>query len=113
MKSNTNKVINYAFRALPLPDDEKYWLLKNYSNYSDDLKETLKTKKVRPVVGKMMLSLGVDTDYWAKEYNFFLNRNKTVIKEIDDVFKTLHEGGVARIFAYENFGALLSSGSDD
>lgn len=113
MNEYSNKSINLSFRVTPLTEKEKSYVLDNYTpDNACDLKETLKTKKVRPVVGKMMVSLGLDTDYWAKEYDSFLVRNRMVLQEIDDVFKTLQEGGVTKIFAYENFGALLLSGSD-
>ena len=113
MNTYTNNIINYAFRVTPLTEEEKLYVINNYSlENAANLKETLTTKKVRPVVGKMMLGLGVDVEYWEKEYNFFLNRNKAVIEEIDRVFGELQKNGVSKIFAYENFGALLSSGTD-
>lgn len=113
MNDYTNKVINYAFRVTPLTEDEKSYVVDSYtSKNATDLKETLKKKKVRPVVGKMMVSLGVDEEYWKNEYDYFLNRNKAVISEIDRIFCELRKNGITRIIAYENFGALLSSGSD-
>lgn len=113
MNTYTNNIINYAFRVTPLTEEETLYVINNYSlENATDIKETLKTKKVRPVVGKMMMGLGVDVEYWEKEYNFFLNRNKAVIEEIDRVFGELKKKGVSKIFAYENFGALLSSGTD-
>ena len=113
MNTYTNNIINYAFRVTPLTEEEKLYVINNYSlENAADLKETLKTKKVRPVVGKMMVGLGIDTEYWDKEYNFFLNRNKAVIEEIDHIFGELQKSGVTKIIAYENFGALLSSGTD-
>jgi hypothetical protein len=113
MNTYTNNIINYAFRVTPLTEEEKLYVINNYSSgNAADLKETLTTKKVRPVVGKMMVGLGVDVDYWQKEYDFFLNRNKAVIEEIDYIFGELRKKGVTNIIAYENFGALLSSGTD-
>lgn len=113
MNTYTNKIINYAFRVTPLTEEEKIYVINNYSSgNAADLKETLTTKKVRPVVGKMMVGLGVDVDHWQKEYDLFLNRNMAVIEEIDHVFGELQKNGVAKMFAYENFGALLSSGTD-
>lgn len=113
MNTYTNNIINYAFRVTPLTEEEKLYVINNYSSgNAADLKETLTTKKVRPVVGKMMVGLGVDVDHWQKEYDLFLNRNMAVIEEIDHVFGELQKNGVAKIFAYENFGALLSSGTD-
>lgn len=113
MNSYSNSVINFAFLVTPLSEEEKTFVKENYStDNANDLKGTLKTKKVRPVVGKMMVQLGVDADYWSKEYDFFLNRNKAVIEEIDTIFGKLQDAGITKIFAYENFGALLSSGTD-
>lgn len=113
MNEYTNKVINFAFRVIHLTEDEKSFVRNNYTpDNATDLKVTLKTKKVRPVVGKMMVSLGVDEVYWKSEYVFFLNRNQAVVKEIDNVFNALRQKGITKIFAYENFGALLSSGTD-
>lgn len=113
MNEYTNKVINFAFRVTPLTEDEKSFVKDSYfPENATDLKETLKTKKVRPVVGKMMVSLGVDEVYWNSEYEYFLNRNKAVISEIDSIFSELRKNGITRIIAYENFGALLSSDTD-
>lgn len=113
MNNYTNKVINYAYRVTPLTEDEMSFVMENYTlENANDLKETLKKKKVRPVVGKMMVSLGLDEEYWRSEYDYFLNRNKAVVKEIDRVFGALRENGITNIFAYENFGALLLSGTD-
>lgn len=113
MNTYTNNIINYAFRVTPLTEEEKLYVINNYSpENAADLKETLNTKKVRPVVGKLMVGIGVDVEYWEKEYNFFLNRNKSVIDEIDCIFSVLQKNGVTKVIAYENFGALLSSGTD-
>lgn len=113
MNSYSNKIINNAFRATLLTDDEKEYIVDNYDiPNSSDLKETLKTKKVRPVVGKMMVGLGIEADYWGKEYDFFRIRNEAVITEVNRIFTSLHSSGIFRVFAYENFGALLSSGTD-
>lgn len=113
MNTYSNTVINYAFRVVPLTETEKAFVKEGYTPENEaDLKETLKTKKVRPMVGKMMVALGVETDYWRKEYDFFAKRNRKVIAEVSNVFKALKGKGQTRIIAYENFGAMLSAGTD-
>lgn len=113
MNKYTNRTINFAFRTQNLTAEEKRYIVDNYSATNAlDLKETLTKKKVRPVVGKMMVELGVDSDYWQGEYDFFKLRNEKVIFEIDVIFEALKKAGITRAFAYENFGALLSSGTD-
>lgn len=113
MNSFSNKVINFAFRVQPLTEEERDYAISGYTlENSTDLKDTLKVKKVRPVVGKMMMGLGIDTDYWQEEYNHFKKRNELVIAEVDRIFDALHQNGIMHAFAYENFGALLSSETD-
>lgn len=113
MNSYSNNVINLSFRVNGLTEEEKDYVVKNYTSENIiDLKETLNTKKVRPVVGKLMISLGVDVQYWQREYDFFHERNILVISEIETIFTVLQKQGIRKAFAYENFGALLLSGTD-
>ena len=113
MNEYANRTINLAFRAIPLSNLEKDFIL---SGYCEDSKQELVSiatkKKVLPVVGKMLVSLQIDTDFWTDKYNFFLQRNLKVTELIAEVFRNFHENGIDRICAFENYGAMLAADTD-
>ncbi len=113
MNEYTNKVINLAFCVEPLSDKEISYVVCGYNEHTKDELVALATKKkVLPVVGKMMLSLHVDEDYWKEKYDYFMKRNLEVTNLVADIFSAFKDFGVNRICVFENFGAMLAAESD-
>lgn len=112
MNEYVNRAINYAFCTEPLQDNDKQYISTGYKNNKDELLRVAKRKKVLPVVGKMLTSLGIDNDLWLGYYNYFKNRNVEITKLINNIFEDFHTRGIDKICVFENYGALLSAGTD-
>jgi len=114
MNEYVNRVINYAFREDVAKDNKiAYYVKKNYTDANrSELIRIAEKKKILPVVGKFMMNVGVDSIYWEKYYQFFLKRNISIIKLLEGVFEKFEQKKVNNICVYENFGALLASGTD-
>lgn len=67
MNDYVNTSINLAFRAVPLTEKEKSYIVDGYNEINkQELIRIATKKKVLPVVGKMMVSLSVDSAFWKK-----------------------------------------------
>ena len=86
------------------------------SCYSEQVKEEVlelsKQKKYIPFVARHLMQLGIDRDFWAQQYHFYLKRNKVILAFIAEIFEEFFQQSIKTVFVYENFGGLLSSGSD-
>lgn len=113
MNEYVNNVINLSFRVVPITESEIDYMKSGYTEENKkELLHIARKKKVLPVVGKFMCSQDVDKEEWDKHYQHFLNRNRQVIDQIDELFAHFKSKGITRIAAYENFGALLISDTD-
>lgn len=113
MNEYVNNTINCSFRCNTLSDEEKEKIVSNYIDENVlELKKIAEKKKVLPVVGKLMISLGLELKYWQTQYDYFLNRNNSIVSLLTEIFQKFALHGIRRICVYENFGALLSAGSD-
>jgi hypothetical protein len=66
--------------------------------------------KMAPFVAQSSILYKIDTEYWTKVIDKYKFRN-TLVKDLcEDLFTNFEGAGVNKIFLYENFGALLSSG---
>lgn len=113
MNAYVNRVINLAFRTTPPSRRETAHIRENYSPTNRaQLIETATQKKVLPVVGKLMLSLGLDTALWEQHYRHFANRNRQITQLMDQVFRTFDRAGIHRVCVFENYGAMLAADTD-
>lgn len=113
MNEYVNKVINLAFCTVPLTEEDKAYIVCGYNDKNkQELVEVATKKKVLSVVGKMMISLQVDIDFWKDKYSFFKDRNIKIIELISEIFQKFAESGIDKICAFENFGAMLAAGTD-
>lgn len=113
MKNEAYTIIRNAF-SMAIPTQ----LLKEETTlaYSEEIKneilELSKKKKYTPFVAKHLIDVGIDQSFWMEQYDFYLTRNKAILSFIDELFEDFFEQGIESVFVYENFGGLLSSGSD-
>ena len=114
MNQYSNTVVNFAFCVDCSNTDELKEFIR--SNYTEEnrlaLIEDAQRRKVLPVVGKKMVELNIDVDFWSGQYQYYLERNQKVTALLADIFCAFSEEGIRKICAYENYGALLSSGVD-
>lgn len=113
MNEYVNKTINYAFCVTPLAEEAKQFIADGYTRENkEELIRVATKKKVLPVVGKMMMGLEIDLDFWEGHYRKFKDRNTCVTELVADVFATFQSNGITRICAFENYGAMLAAGTD-
>lgn len=113
MNEYVNRTINYAFRVKPLTEEAKQFIADGYTtDNKEELIRIATKKKVLPVVGKMMTGLGLNRDLWENHYRYFKDRNTRVTELLADVFSAFQANGITRICAFENYGAMLSAGTD-
>lgn len=113
MNEYVNQTINCAFRTVPLTQREKQAITDGYTPENQAvLVQTAEQKKVLPVVGKLMCSLGVDTERWNGYYQHFRQRNLAVTRLLADIFQEFQRQGIQEICAFENYGAMLAAGTD-
>ncbi len=106
-------VIRNSF-SMQIPDEKlKKSTVENYSEkVKNEIIELSKQKKYLPFVAKHMLNLGIDTDFWQEQYDFYKERNRAVIEFVTELFDSFYKEDIKSIFVYENFGGLLISGCD-
>lgn len=113
MNQYVNRTINYAFCTKPLSETEKEFIREGYTKKNaSELIQVATKKKVLPVVGKMLLSLDIDSALWSEHYNYFKKRNIEITNLADRIFDDFSKAGISRICAFENYGALLSADTD-
>lgn len=113
MNEYVDNVVNLSFRVNRISKEERDYTINGYNTETKRELETVATKKkILPVVGKLLMDLGIDSEFWHAKYSYYMSKNKAIIELIDGLFHTFKSEGVERICVYENFGALLSSGND-
>ena len=113
MNEYVNKTINYAFCVNPLTEEAKQFIANGYTRENrEELIRVATKKKVLPVVGKMMVGLETDLDFWEGHYRKFKDRNTCVTVLVADIFAAFQSNGITRICAFENYGAMLAAGTD-
>lgn len=113
MNEYVNKTINYAFSVTPPTEETKQFIAAGYTRENrEELIRITTKKKVLPVVGKMMMGLKIDSDFWEGHYRKFKDRNTRVTELITDIFAAFQSNGITRICAFENYGAMLAAGTD-
>lgn len=113
MNEYVNQTINYAFSVNKISEEAKQFILTGYTNDNREaLIHVATKKKVLPVVGKLMMQMGVDWDLWNGYYRYFEERNTRVTELVTDVFAAFKSEGITRVCAFENYGALLAAGTD-
>lgn len=114
MNSFSNKVINQAFRVDNYDSDKFGKYIRD--NYTEEnriaLIEDAKRRKVLPVVGKLMVLQSIDDEFWKQQYDYYLKRNQEVTELMAQIFSAFLSKGIYEVCAYENYGALLASGTD-
>lgn len=106
-------IIRNAFsREIPYSKTHDFAL----NGYNKDSKEEIlqwcANKKYTPVVANYFIHQGIDVDFWQQKYDFYLQRNRILIRFLGELFSAFKKAGVTSLFVYENFGALLASGTD-
>lgn len=81
-------------------------------NGQTQIYEAAKKKKLIPGVANLMCKLGLDCDFWGEYVVFYRERNKQVVKCLDQMYRLLADDGITKIAVVENFGALLASNED-
>lgn len=108
MTNEAYTVIRNSF-SMQIPDEQlKKSTAKNYSEeVKSEIIELSKQKKYLPFVAKHLLNLGIDTEFWQEQYNFYLERNHRIFDFIKKLFDDFYDEHIESVFAYENFGGLL------
>lgn len=113
MQNETYTIIRNAFsRAIPADQTRQETTACYSAQVRDEILELCKTKKYTPVVARYLIDLGIETDFWQAKYDEFLERNRRILDFVSRLFDLLAEKGITSPVVYENFGALLESGTD-
>lgn len=67
-----------------------------------------KEKQKRPYCSLVLATLGLDTDYWKRVHEEFVERNTAAIAIARDVSSDFYKAGGKSLCILENFGTLLS-----
>ncbi len=113
MNVYVNKVINAAFYSGIRSSELKKFIAEGYAEDSKSaLLQTAEKKKVLPVVGKLLVQLGIDEATWKPYYEYYRQRNVVITELIAKVFRAFEQSGIHRVCAYENYGAMLAADTD-
>lgn len=113
MQNETYVIIRNAFSlAIPAEQTRQEATACYSTQVRDAILELCKTKKYTPVVARYLIELGIDADFWQAKYDEFLQRNRNILGFVSRLFDLFAERGINSPFVYENFGALLESGTD-
>lgn len=66
-------------------------------------------KGMLPFIAHHCICWDIDRKNWEKIHVYYEERNRNIIKLLDQVFRKLEEKGCKRICVTENFGAVLAS----
>lgn len=113
MTDNSYTIIRNAFsRAVPA-EQTRVETERCYSKQvRDEIMEICVTRKYTPVVAYYLMQLNIDTDFWSQQYAFFKTRNENILAFVTKLFDVFEAQKITSPFVYENFGALLESGTD-
>lgn len=113
MTEESYQVIRNSF-SLEIPDEQlRDSTHRSYSaQVREEILELSKQRKYTPFIAKHLVSLGIDEPFWSEQYRFYQDRNERILAFIIDLFEVFYHQGIQTVFAYENFGGLLSSGSN-
>lgn len=113
MQNETYVIIRNAFsRAIPAEQTREETAACYSRQVRDEILELCKTKKYTPVVARYLMDLGIEAEFWKAKYNEFLQRNRCILDFVRKLFNRFADKGISTPFVYENFGALLDSGTD-
>lgn len=113
MESYSDRIIKYAYTFDDLSIADKKYVIQNYNeNNKNELCNRCKKKKYTPVLANFFCKMQIDYDFWEEKYLYYMSRNRSLIFFIDKIFNEFHSIGANKILLYENFGALLASGTD-
>ncbi len=108
-----NLVINSAFRATDPTENDVHVIIGGYNNSTrSTLFEVSKSKKILPFIGNLMCRINLDKEFWDPVVTRYRTRNQYMLEVLNSVFTSFQTHDVTKVFVYENFGALLASGSD-
>lgn len=74
--------------------------------------EWTRKKKMLPYVASMLVRAGIDENKWSPILLKYRDRNQAVVTELNVIYEAMGQAGVRKMYASENFGALLNSGRD-
>ena len=108
-----NKVLaRFSMRAGVLKAVDVELIREAYKNNSrDGIYSFACQKGILPFIAKLCLDQNLDRQYWADIYVSFEKRNTKILDTLSAIFDVFNEKGLKKIFLYENFGALLASGT--
>ena len=67
-----SKLYTLPFKHFELSDEEKIYINSQYFNIGKNgVYESVKKYKIIPFFAKTMIELGIDKNFWGKEYQFF------------------------------------------
>ena len=110
----SNPELWYIYRAayshMPLNETQVDAIKGIYSCYGRDvIIEAVKKKKLIPAVAALMCRLDIEADFWRSYVEYYDQRNRQVIKCLDEMYRLLSDNDITKIVVVENFGALLAS----
>ena len=104
---------NASVRAeLPAKDEKEKLKRIALELGGENLLTMAKQAKMLPFLAKLMLALEADPQVWQPVYDRYAERNAQVIAELDRVYAALTAAGCKKLFASENFGAMLAADGD-
>jgi len=95
-----------------LKEDEKDLIKSFYVNTGrKTVKDIITNEKIFPFSSCIFLALGIDIEFWAKEHDRYVKRNKKIVNLLNNLFEKAKYYGCNSLALTENFGSLLRSKS--
>lgn len=108
-----NLMTQLAISQKKCSDEEKAKLEFHYESVGRmEILDFAKRCKIVPFIANLFSKLDIDGEYWKRQIDVYQKRNHEIVDILSQIFMGLHTEHVYEVFVYENFGALLSSGTD-
>lgn len=108
-----NNFYSLLIRGQGLDQKEQQHLKNVYDEYGRErLYKMAESKKILPFAARTFAEYGYDTEFWQNILETYRERNRKILRCLNEVYKRLRQAGVRKMFVSENFGALLSVGED-
>ena len=112
MKTPDN-LYGLLIRGTDLSEQERVRIVRVYKELGREaLYHQMQRKKILPFAAKAFSFCGLDTAYWQEVLGQYRRRNEMILQCLNTAYTELSRQGVKKMFVSENFGALLSAGTD-
>ena len=113
MNNSLEGYYRLLIRGTDLTEQEKDSLCQLYQAHGrDELCQMARERKILPFAANAFAFCGLDQAFWVDILEQYRRRNRAILNCLDTAYSELARQCVTKMFVTENFGALLSAGSD-